>query len=406
MTAAVGNKTARTARLFYFDAVRALLMLLGLPYHIARIYAEGGDTFVASDQQSLALDWFSEFLHSFRMEAFFVIAGFFSYLILVRGETRHWLWSRVIRIGIPLLFCSLLLGPIATGATVMADVRLGNLPAADAAGEWLDRLAGSPGSWVYHLWFLHSLILLSLALAGLRAVLGRGRPLAFATDWADSCTRWLGTMPALVGGLVLAGFCLIFWLGVLVLEGPLGINLSPFGSFFRIGKTAQFLPFFLIGAMLARSSGFLAWMIKADRISLAMAILFSALFASIASGIIDIENLRTARLLLAIGACTAGVFWLKALLSLAARHLPGQNALVQYFSEASYSIYLVHLPIALWLGALLIGVMLPPVVEFAAILVVTLVLSVGCHNIIRRSSWLGLLMNGKSRGRADRAPTA
>ena len=87
-------------RIAAFDNARATLLLLGVLFHSA--------VFVYLYQQPQAMGEFlavvftHQFLHTFRMPAFFVIAGFFAaYLLQSRGATKF-LQNRLARITLPL----------------------------------------------------------------------------------------------------------------------------------------------------------------------------------------------------------------------------------------------------------------------------------------------------------------
>jgi len=49
-----------------------------------------------------------DFIHSFRMQGFFLLAGFFSGMSLLKDSPQEFLRKRVCRLGIPLLFCGLI----------------------------------------------------------------------------------------------------------------------------------------------------------------------------------------------------------------------------------------------------------------------------------------------------------
>lgn len=46
---------------------------------------------------------FNDFIHAFRMQVFFVISGYFSYMLYLRYKPQRWLKVRLERVGIPLL---------------------------------------------------------------------------------------------------------------------------------------------------------------------------------------------------------------------------------------------------------------------------------------------------------------
>jgi len=60
-------------REYFLDSIRAWLMLLGIPFHISLIYSSH-TWHVNSAEPSLWLTLFNDFIHSFRMQVFFVIS--------------------------------------------------------------------------------------------------------------------------------------------------------------------------------------------------------------------------------------------------------------------------------------------------------------------------------------------
>lgn len=81
-------------REFFLDSIRAWLMLLGIPFHISLIYSSH-QWHVNSTEASWGLTLFNDFIHAFRMQVFFVISGYFSYMLfalpaktLVEGACR------------------------------------------------------------------------------------------------------------------------------------------------------------------------------------------------------------------------------------------------------------------------------------------------------------------------------
>jgi peptidoglycan/LPS O-acetylase OafA/YrhL len=100
------------ARYHALDRVRALAMLLGVVYHtlIFRMFTGGGFPGMASPIEGSKLlgDW----LHSFRMPLFFLIAGFFARMMLGKYGTAGFLRKRYWRIGLPLLIGMFTFGPI------------------------------------------------------------------------------------------------------------------------------------------------------------------------------------------------------------------------------------------------------------------------------------------------------
>ncbi|SUG89000.1 glucans biosynthesis protein [Salmonella enterica subsp. enterica] len=89
-------------REYFLDSIRAWLMLLGIPFHISLIYSTHS-WHVNSAAPSWWLTLFNDFIHAFRMQVFFVISGYFSYMLFLRYPLKRWWKVRVERVGIPML---------------------------------------------------------------------------------------------------------------------------------------------------------------------------------------------------------------------------------------------------------------------------------------------------------------
>ena len=101
-----------SGRFHALDRVRAVAMLLGVVYHslLFRMFTGGGFPGMSGpfEASKLVGDW----LHSFRMPLFFLIAGFFGRMMLGKYGTKEFLRRRWWRIGLPLLIGVFTFGPL------------------------------------------------------------------------------------------------------------------------------------------------------------------------------------------------------------------------------------------------------------------------------------------------------
>ena len=104
--------TTPAKRLHHLDAARALLLLLGLPFHVATKAIFESDPAATDFQQSLLIGGWASITHVFRMFAFFMLAGYFAGMIRERKGTRAWLAERTRRLGLPFLASLLTLGTL------------------------------------------------------------------------------------------------------------------------------------------------------------------------------------------------------------------------------------------------------------------------------------------------------
>lgn len=136
-------------RYFHLDALKGIMILWGIPVHAATI---GTSKF---------FDTVAEVSGWVRMEAFFIISGFLSYMLIKRYGVGQIMRRRLTAVGIPLLSVLILLNPLTNflilkyhnGAFAPScpDFMTGHIPV-DLRGTW---------NWHLHVWFLG--VLISLA---------------------------------------------------------------------------------------------------------------------------------------------------------------------------------------------------------------------------------------------------
>jgi glucan biosynthesis protein C len=132
------------------DALRSILMLLGVVLHSARrttrrLAGQGPGP-------PATLDWLVSGIHLFRMPAFFVVAGYFAMYLLVRWPVREFLRDRMRRVLVPLLATLLTFNLVQVWLVMGSGATPGFLRGA-LLPAWF------AGRWVSHLWFLVSLAL-------------------------------------------------------------------------------------------------------------------------------------------------------------------------------------------------------------------------------------------------------
>lgn len=133
-------------------------MTLGVAYHTARVLHPEGGWYITTQNGNEIYSALSTFFGSFRMPAFFLLAGFFSALLLAKLGPYNYLRQRLLRIAVPLIAC---------GLTLQLFVRRDY--------NW-DTNFWIEGAWVGHLWFLiHLLIYMIFAAISFSLINGRGR---------------------------------------------------------------------------------------------------------------------------------------------------------------------------------------------------------------------------------------
>lgn len=352
-------------------------MLLGIPFHLSLIYSTQSWS-VNSEESRLWLTLTNDFIHSFRMQVFFVISGYFSYMLYLRYQSGSWLKVRLKRIGIPLL----------------ASIPLITLPQFFIIYHWTDNIKKwDTLSWyskyltsgwnlISHLWFLVVLAILTMASMVLFKFLCNKHHIRLSSP------NWLSlSLSFLLTGIIWASIhrlVFIFYPGIMA-DGLFNIGIM---------KVLFFLPFFLLGA--------LAWQYPALK---ALFIKFNPwlLIAAVATFIAYVANLRFnfdkgwLYEMDAIITMLMGLWMVNLVFSFGHRFLSRQSKSIAYLVNASLFIYLVHHPLTLLYGIFITPRFSNPGAGFFTGLLVVSTCCFLLYEIHRRIPLLRFLFSGKSR---------
>jgi surface polysaccharide O-acyltransferase-like enzyme len=163
------NPHAEPPRLHSLDALRASAMLLGIFLHIAWFYVPVAMAAPAVDRSATEPMWYGfHTIHIFRMQAFFLVAGFFAHLLLERRGPRTFIRQRLVRIGIPFVVGWMICWPLMTWCYIWGGTRSGSI--ITDTSPWLIMIAVfliPPLLRAFlnltHLWFLYTLLWLYAA---------------------------------------------------------------------------------------------------------------------------------------------------------------------------------------------------------------------------------------------------
>ena len=376
------------ARIHSLDALRAVMMLLGLVLHTALSYvpelSSGGWPY--QDRQASAwFGWLVSLIHTFRMPAFFAVAGFFASFLVARRGTGAFLRHRLNRIGVPLAGGWILLFPLTAVAWIFAASRSAAPPAAPgSAGGVMDLI---------HLWFLYHLLILSAAVALFRSGFVRWWPAGAArlTGIARNALgrRWV--FPALVMVTALTLIPMEAW--ELETDGSL---LPP------VRLLAAYGVFFVFGWLEHGRGGRFGHLRDRCLLRLGGGLFFHTLYLAVVAPHFGMAPAE-ARVAHGAGMVLLAVsMWLFVLgfLGLFRRWLDALSPGWRYLSDASYWIYLVHLPLTVALPPLLAGWDAPGLIKFALALGAACAITLVTYHYGVRSTWVGKRLNGRRYPRA------
>lgn len=375
-------------RLHALDAARALALLLGIVLHATMSFFL---PFPAVDSsQSTALAGTFYVIHMFRMSLFFVIAGYFARLALDRSGPRAFIKDRAKRILVPLIAGWVLLAPAIIAIMIWGMRR--SFPEADLAAGGPDG-AGADGFPLTHLWFLYYLSLFYVVALALRPWLA---PLAAPADAILGALFRSGLVP-LALALPLAAVLFLdpnwpLWFGIPTPD----MGLAP-----KLPAVAAYGVAFALGWMLQRQKELLAIIGRrwAGHLLAALALSGVCLY------LVGVAPRLDAPAELAGGAAARAVYvaaytlavwcWTFALLGAALRFCQQPSQPIRYLADASYWMYLVHLPLVFGLQVLLMHWPAHWAVKFPLIVGLSVCLLLLSYHYLVRSSALGALLNGR-----------
>lgn len=381
----------RAERLHGLDALRAGALLLGVVLHGIMSFFPTQIWIVGDDQKSVWASGLFFVIHLFRMASFFLIAGLFGHMMLKRRGTAGFVRNRLIRIAGPLaVFWLPTMAAIV--AVLIWNATLQGMTAADAPPPPTYDWTNIP---LTHLWFLWVLLWFYAALLIGHAVFTR-------LDRAGRLGRGLDRMTAgLIGP----------W-GPFILGAPLALALwlqPNWIAFFGvptpdaglIPNTTALVGFglaFGFGVLLDRRRDLLKRIEGWTPVYLGLALGAGTTALMLSGGPTPVLTPMTdpaakALAAAAFGAATyASVF---AAVGLALRFCSGHSAVRRYLADASYWIYIVHLPLVMAAQVLVQDWTLAWPVKLAIVVVGVTAVSLASYELLIRHSFMGRWLNGR-----------
>ena len=388
-------------RLHALDAVRGYALLLGIILHATMSFLPSTSRvwIIRDSHPSITLGVVLFAIHVFRMTTFFLIAGFFAHLSFHRRGAWGFIKDRLQRIALPLaigwpILFAAIVGVAFWAATFPDGGRPPDAPA------WPPVLPRFP---LAHLWFLYVLLELYAAMLVLRAGLvwfdPNGRIRAHVDRLIDLVmqSRLAPAILAVPIGIVL---CLdpawVGWFGVRTPDTSLITNLQAwicFGTAFGFGWLLH-RQIDLIRMMERR------WLFNSV---LAVVLIAASFFLAVARGP-QPHPIGYSAIGLAGAVCYALAIWTTsfAVIGLALRFLSGFSPVRRYLADASYWLYLIHIPIVMALQVAVFDLDWPWPIKFGAILLIALPLMFASYQWLVRYSFIGTLLNGRRMRREER----
>ena len=319
-------------RLFFLDNLRVVAMMLVIAHHAGQPYGPTGGWWPISETaRADVLGPFFMVNRSFGMSLFFMIAGYFTVMSCDKSGPWPFLKSRLLRLGVPLLWFTLgmiLLQVFVFGAK---DGQLGSAWPVD----------------VGHMWFVQHLLLYSAVYAAWRAARGRdaGAPLTVADPPGYRAILAFAFGLAVCTAVVRTWFPIDHWDYLL--------------GYFRVAfaDVPRDLGMFIVGMAAYRHQWFTRFPARAGMTWLGVGLLLAAYWYAFDLWLVKIvpvqEPWRGAMV-----AIWESVFCLGMCIGLTVlfrERLNVQTALTRWMAQGQYAAYIFHVFVVLAFQAVLVG---------------------------------------------------
>jgi peptidoglycan/LPS O-acetylase OafA/YrhL len=383
----------RTDRLHGLDALRGGALLLGVVLHASMSYLPTPIWLFPDDQTSPVAAGLFFVIHLFRMTSFFLIAGLFAHMMLGRRGTWGFIRDRLGRIASPLAGLWWVVFPAIIAVIVWkAAIDNGGTIPTDGPPPPPLTLETFP---LTHLWFLWMLLILYAVMIVLRAAVAlvdRNGAIGRLADRMAGGLIGPWTPAVLAAPLAMALWATPDWIPFFGIPTPDNgfvpnpAALTAFGSAFGLGvlldrrrdllgRIERLWPVFTVVAL---GTGAAALVLAGGPVPPLTPMVDPQLKAPMA-----------ALYALAVFASTMAVT------ALSLRCLSGYSAVRRYLADASYWVYIVHLPLVMAGQVLVLDAPWPWFAKLGAVAGGVLAVSLLSYELLVRHTFMGRWLNGR-----------
>lgn len=402
MSAMSGNESG--VRLHALDAVRGGALMLGVLFHACLPFLVGPQLWLVDEGPSTELTVTFFVLHTFRMTAFFLLAGFFARMLLQSRGLGGFIANRAKRIAAPFFMFWPIVFTAFVAVLIWIGIRAngGEMPTGEAPPSPL-----TVEAWpLLHLWFLYVLMVFyagALVLRGL--VVAIDRKGAFRARVVDPVVKFIAG-PAGPMLLALPVFAALYftpnwmmWFGIPTPDTGLIPNTTAlvcFGIAFGFG--------WLVNRQVSILENWAKhWL---SNLGLGIFCTVACLMLLGTTPVLAPSEQGFDKMLYA-GLYALSVWgWTLGLIGAAVRFLKRENAAARYVADASYWIYIAHIPVLLVMQMLVQPLNLQWFAKYPMTVGVSFAILFVSYELFVRYSFIGAILNGRKQrpGKPGRTP--
>lgn len=371
-------------RLHYMDNLRAILMIAGVFFHAALAYSPMiQPLWLSADKlNSPWVDYVINFLHTFRMPLFFVIAGFFAALLVERRGVGAMLKNRSVRILLPFIVFVPLVGIGIIMPIGWAIEHVQNLsPLLQMINAMKDVPdAPKPPPTAAHLWFLYYLMFFYVLIWVCKLLV----PVT-VKEKLLALNPWMA--------LVVLPLLLLPGLSLAMIPYPAPDSFIP-----QLWAFGYFGLFFAYGYLLFGSYGLIDKFQTKWPILVVASLMLFVPFQMLLPEQVSFDYQHPAwpiRIVMMLCLAYVSVFMSVAGLAFAKQVLDVRNGFMRFLADASYWIYIAHLPLVFAIQYWLLDQSGGLLYKYSVSVGATLLICVVSYVLLVRWTPIGWMLNGR-----------
>ena len=400
VSTSVRSPGRESSRLDYLDATRAFALVIGVVFHASLSFMPVFMGWAVQDvSTSPLIEKFMMISHSFRMETFFLLAGFLGHLTFHRKGAVDFIRTRALRIAVPFIVGWFLLHPLLVSGWIMGSMSLrGDVNVLTGLRGGFQSLSTLP-SGIFtgsHLWFLYYLSMitaLTLVVRGLTTATGSWH--VRMVRRADVVIGWLENSPVTVVILAIPTAAAMCFMPSWGMDTP-DRSLLP-----NVPVLVLYGGFFGLGWLLDRQRELISRLTRLTPQRWILAGLGMAVMILLGSIERDPAHPYRVAAHVAYALGYAVTMWSLVFLTIGVFQKLCQKpkVFVRYVADSSYWMYLIHLPMVIWLQVAVAELPLHWSLKLALISTVTITIALLTYDLFVRSTCIGWLLNGRRRDR-------
>lgn len=385
-------------RLDYLDAVRAFALLLGIVFHASLSFMPMYIGWAVMDvSTSSIIPSFVLISHSFRMELFFLIAGFFGHMTFHKKGAKPFLKSRFVRITVPFVIAWFILRPLVVSGWIMgAESLRGEVNILSGLTQSFQMLQDLPSGLFVgtHLWFLYYLMLATGSTLLGAKLLSLCPPLKQGLErFADRALKRLARSSSSAAVLAIPTAACLYFMSGWGMDTPDKSLIPHLPTYF------VYLGCFALGWLIHRQPELMSEisLLKPVRVLNILGSAALTLYLSEYQSDPGFEFYEQARIAFAFSYGVLMWSLVFGAIGLFRRLFDKSSRLIRYIADSSYWLYLIHLPVVVWLQVAFAELPMNWSLKLPAISVITIGLSLLLYDLFVRPTFIGKTLNGTTK---------